>query len=187
MKRFGCELLDDYLDGELAAAAIRAFERHLSDCAGCRREVAESEALSSLLEHAFAIERAAGPMPADHELIEVMPPTCASPRQSWAHRQRPARRRFRRFAACVAGLGAVMLLGSMALLFFASDSIGPTPRMRAVHEPREGSDGATRPPDAAPQNRAVDVQIAENQAQLAVHMPTRNKNVTIVWIFPTIQ
>jgi anti-sigma factor RsiW len=44
-----CDQLDDYLDGELDAAAHRRFETHVAACGACRQAVAQAAHLDQLL------------------------------------------------------------------------------------------------------------------------------------------
>lgn len=43
------EQLNDYLDGDLSAESLQAFDRHLAHCAPCQKLVADGQALQSRL------------------------------------------------------------------------------------------------------------------------------------------
>lgn len=45
------ELITDHLDGALDADAEEAFERHLEECDGCERHVAQIQIVVRLLSH----------------------------------------------------------------------------------------------------------------------------------------
>lgn len=181
MKATDCGQLDDYLDGELAAGVMRAFEEHLEWCASCRRSVAESLALSGLLQRAFAVEQGDSSLPPEEDLIELAQSTCVSPRRSRQVRLRSLSESFRRAAAGVVAVAAMLLLWAAAL-FFAGKSDAPQPRAagtvtdKSMHRSLEA--------DALRQQRRAIVHVANELDSVAIPMPSTHENVTIVWIYP---
>jgi anti-sigma factor RsiW len=180
--RTNCEQLDDFLDGELAAGAIVAFEEHFRSCASCRRAVAESQAVSGLLQRAFDVEQAASLLPSGEESIEVVQSSSVWPRQSWQLRLRRAGG-IAAWAACAA---AVLLVFVTALLYVDDNPLeiqrsGQVAQPSTIERPMEKSR------EQASVHPHIEVQLREHQNLLAVRRPTQNKNVTIVWMYPTVQ
>jgi anti-sigma factor RsiW len=181
-----CGQVDDYLDGELAAGAIGAFEVHLATCASCRRAAAESAAVTGLLKRAFAVEQAASLLPTMKESIEAEPLSNGTSRRSWQLRLRRAGRRAGGNVAWAACVAAVMLICLTALLYFDDNSIESHRRNRLTR-PSPIDHPIAISPELASVDATTEVQLAENQKLLAVRMPTQHKNVTIVWMYPTIR
>jgi hypothetical protein len=90
-------------------------------------------------------------------------------------------------AAAISALAAVLLVCVAAWMTHIGRSSQPLQSHRAVEAPHPGA-AMEQPPAASPLKRpAVRVELADDQPLLAVQMPTRNKNVTVVWMYPTVQ
>ena len=92
--------LSAWLDGELAPEVLVVVDRHLESCAGCRRELAQLQALEKALE---ALDT---PAPAD------------LPERVRARLRRPPRRRWQSLALAASLVLGILLGGTMARDFY---------------------------------------------------------------------
>jgi anti-sigma factor RsiW len=98
-----------YLDGELAADALRAFEEHLKECRSCARKLEEQRRLLCTLDMAFGGEKSVV-LPADFARVV----TAHAQTDMSGVRERAERGRALRLCAALT-LIAFALLGSAAL------------------------------------------------------------------------
>jgi anti-sigma factor RsiW len=165
MKPSECEQLDDYLDGELAEADARAFERHAARCGVCERAIRQSNGLSRLLASAYRTslyeETAA---PADH---------------------RPASRA--RVAACLAALIATILAWTALPVLWREDSRHQLEPPSVARGSRELAGGSRVANESVQRPKMADIQVVNSEEVLAVPVPSHRENVTIVWMYPTVR
>lgn len=98
-----------YLDGELGASALLAFEEHLKECASCAQKLGEQRRLLCTLDMAFGEERAVA-LPVDFARVV----TAHAQTDMSGVREKQERRRALRLCA-VLMLFSFALLGSAAL------------------------------------------------------------------------
>jgi anti-sigma factor (TIGR02949 family) len=104
-----------YLDGELDAAAMAAFERHVEHCAECRASLEDGKRLRAALRQDLALEQAPPALRArilralDQDRAAGSVPDKSRPRPTWS--QRPF------WLGALSGVGAAALAATVA--FFA--------------------------------------------------------------------
>jgi anti-sigma factor RsiW len=160
-----CELFDDYIDDELSPKERVDFEKHLSACSECRRDLTTHRCFKRMI--AAVRDDITVHDAATIELIQS--------------RVRVQVRRARLFAATKA-FAAALFIGLGVWTYLVRDNAlrqtlqlpAATPveadRMVAVDEPRP----------------VVQVDVADDAGYLAVPLETSNPNLTIIWFHPTI-
>jgi anti-sigma factor RsiW len=78
MKREACDLLDDYLAGDLTEQSLVVFENHWQNCPECREAVQFHEVLTGRLKAAIATE-----IPPPRLLAEVRSQQATDRRRRW--------------------------------------------------------------------------------------------------------
>jgi anti-sigma factor RsiW len=66
------DFIREYLDGELPARVLAAFERHLSVCPNCCTYLAQYQATVAAGREAFADDEAAVPAEVPEELVQAI-------------------------------------------------------------------------------------------------------------------
>lgn len=156
-----CNHLDGYLGDALAPNELEAFVAHMDDCPSCRQALAEQRRLEQLLNRATL---ASSPVPAG--LVDRIEDCLLAARR-------------RRIATWSVGLAATVFLGIGATLWFMRS----TPELVNERQltqvvPVPAADVAVTPP-------RVEVTVTSSSEVVAVPVPSRNPNVTILWMYPT--
>jgi hypothetical protein len=150
------------LDGELTPRRQRALRRHLADCTTCRAAAQHHTAIHSAMNR--LADQSRDREGAEHKPIE-------SPRH---HRRWP------RFAAIAAAM-ALCIVGWRIAAQLQDNRAG---RTVALQPPPEPLSTPTAPP--APR-QLVRVEFDPSTDVIALPKPTRNPNITILWIYPTVK
>jgi anti-sigma factor RsiW len=157
-KQSPCDLLDEFLVGELTVEERRAFEDHLPECPSCREAVADWQALCGTLQ--TATRRLETPPAALVERIErgsaVPVGTLATGGRTWR----------------VAALVAAALLA--ALLFREAPPSGRPPVASTSAAPAESRTTTLVPP--------ANIQFSGNV--IGVPIDIGDPKVTVVWLYP---
>jgi anti-sigma factor RsiW len=162
MNKPECEQLDEYLLGWLSAQQTAAFESHLAGCAECRRQRDAQQRIDLAVEKA----RTRG---------EPVPPLLAD---RIRRRVRAARTwRAVRIACALAAAALLMVLPGRSWFAGLGSGLQPEPAMVAQSEPPPA-----RVVAAVGQPR---VRMADPSSAILVPMPSKNPDVTIVWVYPT--
>ena len=168
-----CDRLDDYLLDGLSAEEASAFEAHLSGCSTCRDELEHQRRIDRLLAQGTG-------------RFEAVPRWLIGRIEGRIHRS--ARRRVVRMAC---GLSAAALAVSALGVWLTIGGLGTgNNRQPLVHERAEpGEDGNRVDPPGGPTPRpqpVASVSIADPSAAILVPVETKQPNVSIVWIYPTV-
>ena len=162
MNKPECELLDAYLLGWLSEPEAAAFESHLASCAECRKQ----QEVQDRIDH--AAERARNhPDP---------PRRCSS--LSFTGGCEP--RRTRRLVRIACGLAAAALLLVLPWRSWFSERGGT-----GVSPVAQSSTGKMPEPPVAPAIQEPRVRLVDPSSAILVPMPSKNPDVTIVWVYPT--
>jgi anti-sigma-K factor RskA len=168
------ELLEQYLDGDLALAATADFERHLEDCPACRAEV-ERE---GLLRHAFARLPELSCPPGVAERIERALAAAGprAPRPWWSRLLAPGWR-WRTIPAAAAAVAAVV-----ALVLLVPRADGPTAPAGIAAAPTSGVEAAT-----GREYTDEEIRTAREQARwclaFTAHLVTDTETETVADVF----
>jgi anti-sigma factor RsiW len=161
-----CSQLEDFVDGELGESDARAFEGHARSCPACRQAVREWRDLSGLLHHAYRSG------------------SCELPRSLLARRRQELR--LRRLAACLAAVAAGLLVWAAATFLWQPQRESPE-RRGSVAQSQQNRTGGGMDVSAA-QTVEQEVQVlCDSQQMIVRRLPSRNENVTVVWMYPTIR
>ena len=168
-----CDRLDDYLLDGLSEEEASAFEAHLAGCSTCRDELEHQRRIDGLLAQGTG-------------RFEAVPRWLIDRIEGRVHRS--ARRRVVRLAG---GLSAAALAVSALAVWLTVGGLGPgNNRQPLVHERVEpGDDGNQVDPPGGPTPRpqpVASVSIADPSAAILVPVETKQPNVSIVWIYPTV-
>ncbi|GAA2110515.1 hypothetical protein GCM10009841_32660 [Microlunatus panaciterrae] len=135
------ELRSAYVDGALSPADEQLLLRHLSDCAGCRAEVAEIRQLREMLNRAGASTREPSPPDLSHRLVSIAGQDAAAPLWSRPFRRtRPGalpstRRALRRRITTVVAVVGSMVATTAGVGYAAA----PPLELPAVADPSAGA------------------------------------------------
>jgi anti-sigma factor RsiW len=150
-----CDLIDGFLGKWLSGPERAAFERHLTECAHCQRELQAQACIDRLL--------------SSHVMI-------VSPSLVDRVERRIQRSRRRRFVTVAGGLLAASVL--MGILISQRWMSRP---------PVDTAPHAAAEPPASEVAQAIHVTFARNADVIAVPKKTDNPNVTIIWLYPTVE
>lgn len=168
-----CDRLDDYLLDGLSEEEASAFEAHVSGCSACRDE----------LEHQRRIDRLLAQGTGRFEAV---------PRRLIDRIEGRVRRSARRRAVRMAcGLSVAALAISALAVWLTVGGLGTgNNRQPVVHEGAEpGDEGNQVDPSGGPTPRpqpVASISIADPSAAILVPVETKQPNVSIVWIYPTV-
>lgn len=167
-----CDNLDAYLGGWLSKDDAAKFEAHLAGCAACSREIDRQQRIDRLLARGI---RDADPLPAS--LIDRIEGGI----RSWRRRRR-LRVVFSLTAAVAAAVGVWFAAEHVGTSFQAPEIVeSPAARPSRQDEVRPVSRPVT---DTHP---AVQVRLDDPSKAILVPVETASPNVSIIWIYPTIQ
>lgn len=169
-----CDDLDGYLAGWLSDDEAAGFEAHLADCRVCRREAEEQRRIDRLL--AEGAER-----------LEPLPPSLMGRIEGQV-------RSLRRHTLIRRALGlatAATILLAVAFWYTQQDvGVPPQPERVAERpsEPEGAEHEAAPPPQLASEDQpSTQVRLADPSDAILVPMETDAPNVSIVWVYPTLQ
>ena len=175
MKQSPCDQIDDYMLGWLSPDEAAAFERHLTDCPVCRRELNLQQSIDGLL------AGCGGPM-------DVIPSGLVERTQYLVRAER--RRKVVRWAAGLAVAVAVLLLAVIGRFAFWSTS-GQGNRDVAVSQNPAGAPGntASNSPISTLENpkASTRVALADPSSGIVLECKTSDPKINIVWIYPTVK
>jgi anti-sigma factor RsiW len=173
-----CELLEDYLDGELSADARGRFDAHLNQCAACREAVDEQQWIESLLQ--------------SEEAAEIETPAVV------VFRTRP-RRRWLVAAAAAAAASVTIVAACSLVLRTRTEGVGERPSTVAsapLANPSPTTDlrsiaTGDRAPllPSLPGRGILDPPVAEfvsSGGAIAIPVASADPQVTIVKLYPTV-
>ena len=162
MNQSPCELLDDYLNHDLAVSVQNAFQRHLASCPECREVVNELQAVTSF--QATALEQE--PVP-NTLMLKV---------------DRARRQRRRRQAGWAVGIAAGMVIALLSWWGLSDDNV-PSPQPQEPPIVRE--DLSPKPKDeevTAP----IQVVVEPSSRIIAVPVKSDDPNITVIWTYQTL-
>ncbi|MBM4088617.1 MAG: hypothetical protein FJ276_04200 [Planctomycetes bacterium] len=168
-----CDQLDDYLCGWLSQDEAARFEAHLAACPDCQEESASQHQIDRWLADATAW---AEPVPASL-MLRIQ-------RQALVVR----RRRLVGWACAVAAAGAVVLtFGLWATQRSISgrgdrSPVAKSPMVSEVPPAPLLANAASKPPAAV----LARVALADPSSAILVPVESRSPNVTVVWVYPTV-
>ncbi len=163
-----CEHLDAYVAGWASDDRTAAFEAHLNDCAACREEIHGQRRIDRLLREGT---RRLEPIPAS--LVDRIEGRIGVMR---------CRRAVR--AACGTACAVALLLGVGLWLTTQADLPSGTPSEVAVENRPSPVGGDERP--AVEVEPLVEIVVVESSTAIVVPLKTDNPNVSIVWVYPTL-
>ena len=175
MIQLPCDQLDDYELGWLSPDVAAEFERHLTDCPACRREIDLQKSIDSLL---------AGSGGA----MDAIPPGLV---ERSLHQVRAERRhKVARWAFGLTAAAAVLILAVIGRFAFWSRS-GPGNKEVAVSQNAAGAPGnaASKSPVSALENpkASTRVALADPSSGIVLECKTHDPRINIVWIYPTVK
>lgn len=164
MNKPECDRLDDYLLGWLSEEQAAAFESHLAVCAECRNETQLQARIDE------AAERARNqPEPVPPLLLDRV-----------RRRVRAAKtRRLVRIACALAAATLLVVLPGRS--WFAGHRCDLQPDTELV------AHGQPLPPPVAVAVQQPRIRLVDPSAAILVPMPSKNPEVTIVWVYPTVK
>ncbi len=165
MSRPECDHLDEYLLGWLPAGEAAAFEGHLAACSECRNQ----REVQDRIDRAVELARSQ-PEPAPPLLVGRI------------HRRIGASRGWRiaRIACGLAAAAAVLVVFA-ARGWFEAGSAGLPPGTELAAE------GQPVPVPAVAAADEARVRMTDPSSAILVSMPSRNPEITIVWVYPTVK
>jgi predicted anti-sigma-YlaC factor YlaD len=164
MNKPECDRLDDYLLGWLSEEQAAAFEGHLADCAECRGHRETQCRIDRAMETARTQPESVPPL-----LVERI------------HRQVRAARAWR-LVRIACGLAAAALLTVLpGRSWFAGHrcDLQPDTELVAHSQPL--------PPPIAVAVEQPRIRLVDPFSAILVPMPSKNPEVTIVWVYPTVK
>jgi len=193
MNRSQCEHLDDYLLGWLSPDEAAAFERHLAGCPACGREREVQRSIENLLGSGEAFSE---PLPLG--LIDRIRDGLQ------ADQPRPSGRRAWVLAVAasvlVLALAGGLTLGRWSPRGQQQAAVPSQPQQGVASAPDNLSPREPLPEESTPNRAALAVPaaarphpgparvaLADPSAGIVVPVATKNPNITMVWIYPTIK
>ncbi|GEM_PF-1126458 len=175
------------LDGELNSSAEHALREHLAGCLACRGILRQHQAIQDTM-----ARLAAAPCASDEVAATPASPSAGQGRPATM----PALRRCRRWRPSVAAAAALILLicGWWITAPIRSDaSRHPGAAAHSPESQTESAAGSLVPSqkgrgqaDSTPRP-VVRVEFGHSADVIALPQPTRNPNITILWIYPAVR
>ena len=175
MKQLPCDRLDDYMLGWLSPDEAKVFERHLTDCPVCRRELALQQSIDGLL------AGSGGP-------LDAIPSGVI---ERTGYRVRAERRRkLVQWAFGVVAAAAVLILAVMGrFAFWSHGRPGNNDVAVSQNTVRAPGNSASNSLISALENpkTSTRVALADPSSGIVIECKTRDPRINIVWIYPTIK
>ncbi|MGA2061159.1 MAG: zf-HC2 domain-containing protein [Thermoguttaceae bacterium] len=175
MKQLPCDRLDDYMLGWLSPDEAAEFERHLTDCPACRRELDLQQSIDGLL------AGCRGP-------LDAIPSGLVEQTRYRVRAER--RRKVVRWAFGLTVAAAVVILAVMGRFAFWPIS-GQGDKDVAVSQNAAGAqdNAALNSPVSALENpkASTRVALADPSSGIVIECKTHDPRINIVWIYPTVK
>ena len=174
MSEFPCNLLHDYMAGELELTACRQFQAHLNDCDVCQAEIDVQRAIdAALMKSNSEVATPAGLV----DIIEERIQNVLLQRRVWV--------------ACAASAALIMIACTTILGFRLGrnqDGAQPVRNPELSHHERIDRRGAVEPVgEETLGDRAVEVTFPAGQNIIAAEFATEDPTVTLFMVYPVIR